>query len=65
MLIVQKRIEPGILSHVSDIRMAKNGRKVLLWRSALGLRTGRRAKIPGNSAHVSSKKEVTVMYTKC
>ena len=46
--------------------MAKNGRKVLLYMSALGLRTGRRAKIPGgNSAHVSSKKEVTVMYTKC
>ena len=60
--------EPGILSHVSDVRITKNGRKglivCLIVRSALGLRIGRRAKILGNSAHVSSK-EVTVMYTKC
>ena len=42
--VQNSRIEPGILSHVSDVRMTKNGRKGLIVHECTGAQNREKSK---------------------
>ena len=51
--------------HVRDVKGRKVVERTKLNVGELGLRTARRAKVPGNLPHVFSERGATVIHTKC